>query len=392
MRVAHVHRIRGIGGSERHLLTLLPALAELGVEPVLVGLDDPAWDPADFYGALKVPAIRIPSPRDVDPLLLARLLRSLRADVVHTHLVHADVYGGVAAKLRGESLVSTKHNDDPFRLGPFRHVERGLARLADRIVTITESLRRFTVDEVGIPAAKVETIHYGLDGLPEPWGENPPDDVPAGARVLLAVARLTEQKGIDVAVRALPSLPDDTVLVVLGEGPERPALETLARELGVERRVFLPGPRAGCRRLAPPRDAARPSGALGGLRPRRARGDARRPARRRLERQLAPGARRRRRDGDPRPPRRPRRAVASGSPARSTRRQLGDAGRDARRDGVLGRADGRPHGRALPTRSDSGRGAVESHDSHDATAEKSPEHAKTVQRRELLPSSRVRAL
>ena len=128
MRVAHVHRIRGIGGSERHLLTLLPALAELGVEPVLVGLDDPAWDPADFYGALTVPAIRIPSPRDVDPLLLARLLRPLRADVVHTHLVHADVYGGVAAKLRGESLVSTKHNDDPFRLGPFRHVERGLAR------------------------------------------------------------------------------------------------------------------------------------------------------------------------------------------------------------------------------------------------------------------------
>ena len=33
MRVLHVHRVRGIGGSERHLLTLLPALAERGVEP-----------------------------------------------------------------------------------------------------------------------------------------------------------------------------------------------------------------------------------------------------------------------------------------------------------------------------------------------------------------------
>jgi glycosyltransferase involved in cell wall biosynthesis len=241
VRVAHVHRIRGIGGSERHLLTLLPALADLGIEPVLVGLDDPRWDPADFYAALTVPAIRIPSPRDIDPLLLARLLRVLRADVVHTHLVHADVYGGVAAKLRGESLVSTKHNDDPFRLGPLRHVERGLARVSDRIVAITESLRRFTVDRVGIPAAKVETIHYGLDALPEPWGVNPPDDVPDGTRVLLAVSRLTEQKGLDVAVRALPSLPGDTVLVVLGEGPERTALERLARDLGVEQRVFLPG-------------------------------------------------------------------------------------------------------------------------------------------------------
>ena len=241
MRVAHVHRIRGIGGSERHLLTLLPALAERGVEPVLVGLDDPEWAATDFYGALGVPSVRIPSPRDVDPFLLARLLRALHADVVHTHLVHADVYGGVAAKLRGARLVSTKHNDDPFRRGAFRHVERGLARMADRVVTITDSLRRFTIEEVGVPASKVETIHYGLDDLPAAWGENSPDAVPRDARILLAVARLTEQKGIDLAVRALPALPQDAVLVVLGEGPERGRLEALARSLGVADRVFLLG-------------------------------------------------------------------------------------------------------------------------------------------------------
>lgn len=241
MRVMHVHRIRGIGGSERHLLTLLPALAERGIDPIVVGLDDPAWDAVDFYGALQVPAVRIMSPRDFDPLLLVRLARTLRADIVHTHLVHADVYGGLAARLRGTHLVSTKHNDDPFRVGPFRFVERGLSRLTDRIVTITDALHRFTVDRVGVPADKVETIHYGLDGVPDAWGVNPPDDVPAGARVLLAVARLTNQKGIDVAIRALAQLPDDTVLVVLGDGPERGALLRLARELGLESRVFLLG-------------------------------------------------------------------------------------------------------------------------------------------------------
>jgi glycosyltransferase involved in cell wall biosynthesis len=237
----HVHRIRGIGGSERHLLTLLPALAERGIDPVFVGLDDPAWDAADFYGALQVPAVRIMSPRDFDPLLLVRLARTLRADVVHTHLVHADVYGGLAARLRRTRLVSTKHNDDPFRVGPFRFVERGLSRLTDRIVTITDALHRFTVDQVGVPADKVETIHYGLDDIPDAWGVNPPDDVPDNARVLVAVARLTEQKGIDVAIRALAELPDDVVLVVLGEGPARVALLGLARGLGVEARVFLLG-------------------------------------------------------------------------------------------------------------------------------------------------------
>ena len=241
MRVVHVHRMRGIGGSERHLLALLPALAERGLDPVFVGLDDPAWDPADFYGALTVPALRLRSPRDVDPLLFARLVRSLRAEVVHTHLVHADLYGGLAARVRGAQLVTTKHNDDPFRTGPFRYLERGLAKLADRVIAITDSLRAFTIEQVGVPEAKVQTIHYGLDGLPAPWGDNPPDDVPQDARILLAVSRLTQQKGVDVAIRALTELPADTVLVVLGEGPERSGLERLARDLGVEQRVFLPG-------------------------------------------------------------------------------------------------------------------------------------------------------
>ena len=83
MKVVHVHRIRGIGGSERHLLTLLPALAERGVDVSFVGLDDPAGALDPFYRELSVPYERVPSPRDLDPALavkLPRLLRSLRPD------------------------------------------------------------------------------------------------------------------------------------------------------------------------------------------------------------------------------------------------------------------------------------------------------------------------
>jgi glycosyltransferase involved in cell wall biosynthesis len=230
MKVVHVHRIRGIGGSERHLLTLLPALAERGVDVTLVGLDDPAGAPEPFYEALRVPAVRLENPRDLDPALLVRLtreLRALRPEIVHTHLVHADVYGGVAARLAGAKLVSTKHNDDPFRAGPFRYAERALAAASAAVVTITESLGRYNVERVGLPARKVTTIHYGLDALPEPWGGNPPDVVPADARVVLAVARLVPQKGLDVAVAALGRVRErhpNTVLVVLGEGPERERL------------------------------------------------------------------------------------------------------------------------------------------------------------------------
>jgi glycosyltransferase involved in cell wall biosynthesis len=233
VKVLHIHRIGGIGGSERHLLTLLPALAERGIDVRFLGLDDTSRAPDPFYEELTVPFVRVPAPRDIDPRLALRVRRETRnAELVHTHLVHADVYGALGAR----RLVSTKHNDDPFRAGPFRFVERALARRTSRVIAITEALARFQVERVGLPADKLEVIHYGLNELPPAWGANPPDDVPPDARVLLAVCRLEPQKGLDIAVRALPGIRarhPKAELVVLGEGAQRAELEQLARTLQV---------------------------------------------------------------------------------------------------------------------------------------------------------------
>jgi glycosyltransferase involved in cell wall biosynthesis len=227
--VAHIHRMRGIGGSERHLLALLPALRELGIDVRFVGLDDvPDWDPQPFYDALDdVPYTRLRGARG--------LRRALRAvDVVHTHLVHADVFGALTA---GRArLFSTKHNDDRFRTGPWRFVERLLSGRAEKVIAITEALKRFQVQRVGLPPEKVEVIPYGLDAPPAAWGENPGLDLGSGP-IVACVARLEPQKGVDVAVRALEGV--DATLVVLGEGAERARLEALAAELGV--RLLLPG-------------------------------------------------------------------------------------------------------------------------------------------------------
>ena len=230
MKVVHVHRMRGIGGSERHLLALLPALCALGVDVRFVGLDDlDGWDPQPFYDELdrrEVPYARLRSARG-----LGRAIGG--TDVVHTHLVHADVLG---ALVRGKrTLVSTKHNDDPFRTGPFRFVERAITRRAARVICITEALRRFNVQRVGLSAEKLTVVPYGLDEPPVAWGTNELE-LPGGKRVV-AVSRLVPQKGLDVAVEAMAGI--DATLVVLGEGPERERLEALARARGV--RLLLPG-------------------------------------------------------------------------------------------------------------------------------------------------------
>lgn len=229
MKVVHVHRIAGIGGSERHLLTLLPALAERGIEVAFAGLDLPGAAP--FYAELGRGGI--PFTRAGLAVGLMRDLRRWRADLVHTHLVHADVYGALAAGRA--TLISTKHNDDPFRAGPFRFVERLIARRAARVICITESLARFNRERVGLPAEKLEVIHYGMDEPPAAWA---PDELelPEG-KIVVAVCRLVPQKGLDVAVEAMAGV--DATLVVLGEGPERERLEAQARELSV--RLLLPG-------------------------------------------------------------------------------------------------------------------------------------------------------
>lgn len=250
MRALHIHRIGGIGGSERHLLELLPALRERGVGATFLGLDDTRAAPAPFYVALEargVPFERLPCPRDLDPLLARRVRAALRRtapDLVHTHLVHGDVYGALAVAGSGMTLVSTKHNDDPFRSGRMRHLERLITRRAARVVCITEALARFNRDVVGLPGGKLRVVHYGLDQPPAPWGLPDGPELPARAPVLLAVGRLVRQKGIDLAIEALVRVREHhprARLVVLGEGPLRMELTALARALRVDDAVSMPG-------------------------------------------------------------------------------------------------------------------------------------------------------
>jgi glycosyltransferase involved in cell wall biosynthesis len=62
---------------------------------------------------------------------------------------------------------------------------------------------------------------------------------------IVGVGRLTRQKGFDVLIRAFETLSrrrPEWQLVILGEGEERAALESLVTDLGLQGRVLLPGP------------------------------------------------------------------------------------------------------------------------------------------------------
>ncbi len=117
-----------------------------------------------------------------------------------------------------------------------------VARSVDRTVVVAPPLRRFLVERLHVPGDRVVHIDNGLvlpDAAP-----------PAGpVRRLLFVGLLVERKGVHLLLDALDlaarqGLPDQVTLTVVGDGPQRGALERQAQALGLTRRVRFLGYRS----------------------------------------------------------------------------------------------------------------------------------------------------
>jgi glycosyltransferase involved in cell wall biosynthesis len=250
VKVLHLVKVEGVGGAEQHLLTLLPELRRRGIDARVLSLDA-GGDAQRFYAALNeqaVPWSRVHCGLDVSPRLAASVTRAVRRErprLLHTHMVHGDVYGSVAAKALRLPFVSSRHNDDRYLLGPFRHVDRLLMRGVSRLIPISDSVASFLV-RAGLPASRMTTIHYGLDHLPATPSELTPAD--AGIRedqtLVLAIGRLIEQKDHATLLRGFARVHaehPETQLAILGWGPLESETRALARELGIDAALTLPG-------------------------------------------------------------------------------------------------------------------------------------------------------
>jgi glycosyltransferase involved in cell wall biosynthesis len=266
MRVIHLSKVTGIAGSEGHLLRLLPGLVQHGLDVHMLVLEDPRFPADSFCEALqsqKVQAERIPIRSHLDPLLPGRLTRRLAAlqpDLVHTHLLHADLYGLPAARRAGvPHAISSRHNNDAFRHNPLiKWINRRAMRHASRVITISHALARFVKEVEGIADYKVMTVHYGLEA-PEQAASlretaradlGYTEDIP----LVGVFGRLVHQKGIDTLLRAFATVRHNqpqAVLLVVGDGPLRTGLEQQARDLNLSDAVTFTGWIDQARRLMP---------------------------------------------------------------------------------------------------------------------------------------------
>lgn len=243
-----------IGGAEVLLRDLTQGLLDDGRFQVSVGYSSPG-PLVEQITALGVSITRLPRLVRVDPLLLAStwaLIRRERPHVVHTHLFKSDFHGRPAARMAGVPVVvSTLHNNSSWAQKPLLGTIYGAnARLADRLIAVSEEVRTFSIEAMKLPADRVVAIRNGV-----PTARFVGNDaagqalraelgIAADAPLMGVVARLSEQKDhhnfLRAAAQVHAQLPTTRFLIV-GDGELRAELEKLTKELGLTQAVIFTG-------------------------------------------------------------------------------------------------------------------------------------------------------
>jgi glycosyltransferase involved in cell wall biosynthesis len=179
-------------------------------------------------------------------------------DVIDTHDWITFAAGIEAKRVSGRPLIAHIHATEFDRAGEGANpviLERERAGLsaADRVVANSHALKRTCVERFGIPASKIDVVHWGIDpeGLPNaPSEPSPLKTIAADGRVaspptVLFLGRVTRQKGPDyfIEVAGLVSrLVPEAHFVIAGTGDLLPAVIRRAAELDIADRVHFAGP------------------------------------------------------------------------------------------------------------------------------------------------------
>lgn len=187
------------------------------------------------------------------------------ATVLHCHHYSPFVYGCLAGLTRpGLRLVYTEHGrlSDAPTSSKRKLVNRLLVRCPADIAVVSQELRDYLAMG-GFPADRVNVIYNGIEPGPEPKATDRHRargalGLPASAVVFGTVARLDPVKDLITLIEAFEiahlNVPN-SVLVIVGNGSERAALEARARALGISSHVRLVGMRSDVRALLPAFDA-----------------------------------------------------------------------------------------------------------------------------------------
>ncbi len=245
LAIVHTESSLGWGGQEIRILSEARGLIARGHDVKLICPPE-----ARIYGeapAWGVPVIGLPIARKGIGGLRSLLgwFRANRCDVVSTHSSTDSWLAALAMLVLGRPtpIVRTRHISAPVpKNAPTRWL---YTRAASHIVTAGEALKRELVERNGFPAERIDSVPTGVDAQ-----RFRPGDMAAARKVLGLpgkktligiVATLRSWKGHRYLVEAVASLPHSVGLVMVGDGPQRAALEAAVDKLGLRARTTFAG-------------------------------------------------------------------------------------------------------------------------------------------------------
>lgn len=249
------------------ILFLLPSLETGGAERVTATLlrhiDRTRFSP--HLALLKAAGPLLSDlPEDIEPIdlkrsrvrqavgAIVRTVRSLRPEIVFSSMGHVNAAlllarpllpSGTRLIARETIVVSRNSREGLFGLlRPF--IYRTLYPRFETVICQSGDMRDDLVKAFSLPPENLRIIPnpVDIDRIIRLADEGPPPPRPSDRTFLVFAGRLTRQKGVDLLLRALAVLPRKTRhLAILGDGPEKPALQRLAKELGIADEVVFSG-------------------------------------------------------------------------------------------------------------------------------------------------------
>ena len=256
MRILFLSTSMGMGGADKQILSAALEMRSRGREVRIISLT-PLGPMGHEAARLGIPTESLEMRRGIpDPRGLARLVRLVREwrpDVVHSHMVHANLMARALRLLVPiPVLVSTIHNI--YEGGRLRMMGYRLTNgLVDHMTIISQAAAdRFVKDRI-VPRELLRVVPNGVD--PELFRAVPADARESlrrdlgvsSAFVWIAIGRFEVAKDYPNMLRAFarvrPASPD-AVLLLVGKGSLREATEAVVRELDLGDRVRFLGVRS----------------------------------------------------------------------------------------------------------------------------------------------------
>ena len=250
IRVLQLGSPTGLYGAERWILALIRHMARDRIDSFVGTIKDaPGARPAlcaaaealgvktqvfEAHGKLSVAAIR----------QLRAFITANSIDVLHTHFYKTDIIGCLAVRGTNCRTVSTPHGwskNAGIKLRLYEALDRFVFRHFDAVVPLSEDLFNGLARSAPLRRS-LHLIHNGLDlSEVDARADSPPELAEwrnAGRFLVGYVGQLIPRKSVDTLIRGVCETRDSRVcLAIVGEGPERVALEALTRRLGAQDRV-----------------------------------------------------------------------------------------------------------------------------------------------------------